>query len=383
MCEQLFKYDCGHLYRRILRCNKQREQHLSSTSFSGQFPSNDSHCHGTKRLECRATLCPECEMQEKDRDVYFNSTKRASLPTAQATTDLQQHHKKEYPTATRVSNNTTGFRRTKSNPALLPSQHLRRVQGMDNGSLRNEYNRLETCLDITSQVQGDQNTGNSSQYTKEIRVELSRDCVDDDGLLLQHTNSSSLNGECMNHKLARNSSFKAPGRHNTHDLTPNSEQAGRNPLQDHEFKLDRNQSISDSKRHNKDVSPKAQGTGNSTLANACSPISSSQDNRLGTHHGKKLRLRDLIMPILELDWYTSMYTTCMLYSPSSGLGFAELLDHSQSESDEARISTPEIVLPEKKARKRLQKMRSLYHHLESSNESFVCSRAREVENSER
>lgn len=382
MCEQLFKYDCGHLYRRILRCNKQREQHLSSTSFSGQFPSNESHCHGTKRLERRATLCPKCEMQEKDCDVYFNSTKRAGLPTAQATTDLQQHHEKHSSTATRVSNSTTGFRRTKSNPTLLPSQRLRRVQGMDNGSLRNEYTRLETCLDNTLQVQGDRNNGNSSQYIKEIRLELSRDRVDD-ASLLQHTNSSSLNGEGMKHILARNNRCKGPGHHNTHDLTSNSEQGGLNPLQDHKSMLDHNQSTSDSRRHNEDESPKTQGTGNSTLYDACNPISSSRDNRLRTHHGKKLRLRDLIMPILELDWYTSMYTTCMLYSPSSGISFTELLDHSQSEGEEPRISTPEIVHPEKKARKRLQKMRSLYHHLDSSNESFVCSRAREIENSER
>ncbi|KAL7966938.1 hypothetical protein HDV63DRAFT_396601 [Trichoderma sp. SZMC 28014] len=308
----------------------------------------------------RATLCPKCEMQEKDRDVYLNSTKRASLPMAQATTGLQQHHEKENSTATR---------------------RLRRVQGMDNGSLRNEYTRLETCLDTTFQVQGDRNTGNSSQYTKEIRVELSRDRVDDAGLL-QHTNSNSRNGECKIYKLARNSGFKAPDHQNTHHLTSNSEKAGPCPLQDHEFKLDHNQSTSDSGRHNKDVSSKAQGPGNNNLPNACNPTSSSQDNRLWTHHGKKLRLRDLIMPIVELDWYTSVYATCMLYSPSSGISFAELLDHSQSESDEPRTCTPEVVRPEKKARKRLQKMRNLYHHLDSSNESFVCSRAREVENSE-
>ncbi|KAM0514628.1 hypothetical protein ACHAPE_006624 [Trichoderma viride] len=326
-------------------------------------------------------------MQEKDRDVYLNSTKRASLPIAQAKTDLQKHHEEEKPTATRVSNSAASIRRTKSNPALLPSQHLRRVQGMDNGSLRNEYTRLETRPDNSFQVQGDRNTSNSSQYTKEIRLELSRDRVDDAGLI-QHADSSSLDGECMNYELARNSSFKAPSHHNTHNLSSKSEQAGLKPLQDHEFKLDHNQNTSDTSdtsdggRHNENVSPKVQGTANSTLSNACNPIRPSQDNRLETHHGKKLRLRDLIMPILELDWYTSTYIPYMLYSPSNGPNFAELLDHSQSENDEPRAPAPETVRPEKKARKRLQKMRSLYHHLDSSNESFVCSRAREVENSE-
>ncbi|KAL7894759.1 hypothetical protein HDV64DRAFT_271682 [Trichoderma sp. TUCIM 5745] len=337
---------------------------MSNLSFKyPEFGPSGKFFHVIARHSTRQPASPDrprCEMQEKDRDVYLNSTKRASLPMAQATTGLQQHHEKENSTATR---------------------RLRRVQGMDNGSLRNEYTRLETCLDTTFQVQGDRNTGNSSQYTKEIRVELSRDRVDDAGLL-QHTNSNSRNGECKIYKLARNSGFKAPDHQNTHHLTSNSEKAGPCPLQDHEFKLDHNQSTSDSGRHNKDVSSKAQGPGNNNLPNACNPTSSSQDNRLWTHHGKKLRLRDLIMPIVELDWYTSVYATCMLYSPSSGISFAELLDHSQSESDEPRTCTPEVVRPEKKARKRLQKMRNLYHHLDSSNESFVCSRAREVENSE-
>ncbi|PON26207.1 hypothetical protein TGAM01_v205151 [Trichoderma gamsii] len=312
-------------------------------------------------------LAKYCEMQEKDRDVYFNSTKRASLPIAQAKTDLQKHHEKEKSTAT---------------------IHLRRVQGMENGSLRNEYTRLELRPDNTFQIQGDRNTGHSSQYTKEIRLELSRDRVDDGGLI-QHANSSPVDGECINYELARNSSLKAPSYHNTHDLSSNSEQAGLKPLQDHEFKLDHNQNTSDGsdggdgRRHNKNVSPKVQDTGNSTPSKACNPIRLSQDNCLGAHHGKKLRLRDLIMPILELDWYTSTYIPYMLYSPSSGPSFAELLSHSQSENDEPRALAPETVRPEKKARKRLQKIRSFYHHLDSSNESFVCSRAREVENSER
>lgn len=382
MCEQLFKYDCGHLYRCTILCNKQREQHLSSTSFSGQSPPNESHCHGIKKLERRATLCPKCEMLDKDREVYVNSTKRASLPTAQAKTDLERHHEKENLTATRVSTSTAGFRRAKSNPALLPSQHLRRVQGMDNGSLRNEYARLESRPENAFQDQGDRNTGYGSQCTKETRLELSRDRVGE-AALVQHANSSSLNGECVSSKLARNRSLKASSHHNTHDPSSNSEHARLEPLQDHESKLDRSHNTGDGVRHNKIASPKVQGTGNSTLSNRRNPTRPSQGNGFGAHRGKKLRFRDLIMPILELDWYTSTYITCMLYSPSSGSGFAELLNHDRSESDEPRTPAAEVVHPEKKVRRRLQKMKSLYHQIDSSNESFVCSRAREVENSKR
>ncbi|UKZ62262.1 uncharacterized protein TrAtP1_003514 [Trichoderma atroviride] len=387
MCEQLFKYDCGHLYRRILCCNRPREQHLSSTSFSGQSPSSESHCHGTQRLECRATLCPKCEMQEKDGDVYFNSTKRASLPTAQARTDPTRHHGQENLTATRVSTSSAGIRRTKSNPALLPSQHLRRVQGMDNGSLRNEYTRLELRPDNTFQAQDDGFTGNGSQCTKEIRLELSRHRVDEADVG-QHADSSPLDGEYIPSKLAQIGSLKASSRHNKHNLSSSSKQACLKPLQGDEFKLEGNHNAGDSGQPNKSTSPKVQDTGNNTVSNRRNPTRPCQDNSLGARRGKKLRLKDFIMPILELDWYTSTYVPYMLYSPSSGTSFAELLNYSQSESDEPRIPAPEIVRPEivrpeKKARRRLQKMRSLYHHIDSSNESFVCARAREVENNER
>lgn len=382
MCEQLFKYDCGHLYRRILRCNKKREQHPSLKSFSGQSPSNEINCLGTKKLERRGTLCPKCEMLEKDREVYVNSTKRASLPTAQAKTDIQQHHERDNATATSVSTGITGFRRTKSNPALLPSQHLRRVQGMENGSLRNEYARLETRPDDTFQAQDGQNAGNGSQSTKEICLELSRDRVDEAGLI-QHANSSPLHGECtLSEKLVQNNSCKAPSHNGVHDLSFKSEHGCLEPLQDYTSKPSHNQVTSGSVQRNTRISPKVQDTGNITLSNRRNPTRSSQDGSLGARRGKKLRLRDLIMPILEVDWYTSTYITCMMYSPSSGTNFAELLRHDRSDRDEPRAPAPEIVRTEKKARKRLQKMRSLYHHLGSSDESFVCSRAREVEKSE-
>ncbi|KAK1246887.1 hypothetical protein MKX08_000689 [Trichoderma sp. CBMAI-0020] len=321
-------------------------------------------------------------MQEKDGDVYFNSTKRASLPTAQKRTDPTRHHEQENLTATRVSTSTAGIRRTKSDPALLPSQHLRRVQGMDSGSLRNEYTRLESRPDNTFQTQHDRITGNGSQSTKEIRLELSRHRVDEADVV-QHANSSSLDGEYISSKLAQNGSFSASSRHDKHDLSSSGRQAYLKPLQDHEFKLDHNHNTGGSGQPNKIVSPKAQGTGNNTVSNRRNPTRPCQDDSLGARRGKKLRLKDFIMPILELDWYTSTYVPYMLYSPSSGTSFAELLTHSQSESDEPRTPAPEIVRPEKKARKRLQKMRSLYHHVDSSNESFVCSRAREVESSER
>ncbi|KAL7922660.1 hypothetical protein ACQKWADRAFT_326639 [Trichoderma austrokoningii] len=375
MCEQLFKYDCGHLYRRILRCNKQREQHLPSKPFSAQSISSEIHCHGTKKLERRGTLCPKCEMLEKDGEVYVNATKRVSLPIAQAKTNLQQHRENDDSTNTRVSTDTTGFRRTKSNPALLPSQHLRRVEGMDSGSLRNEYTRLETRPDNIFQAQGDKNTGKGSQCAKEIRLELSRDRGDEAGLV-QHA------GECIpSEKLVRNGNFKAPSHNEIDRLSFNSEHSRPEPLQDHDSKLSHDQNTGGSVQRDMRISPKIQDTGGFTLPNRRIPTRLSQDNGLGAHRGKKLRFRDLIMPILEVDWYTSTYITCMMYSPSNGTSFAEVLNHDRSECEEPRTPAPEIARPEKKPRKRLQKMRSLYHHLDSSDESFVCSRAREVENS--
>lgn len=319
-------------------------------------------------------------MQDKDREVYVNSTNRASLPTTQARKDLKCHCEKKSCTVTRVSTSTTGFRRVNSNPALLPSQHLRRVQGMDNGSLRNEYTRLETRPHNTFQALGDRDTENSSQRTKESHLEPSRNRGDEAGLA-RSANSSSLDDECAPSELARNNSLKASSCRNTDDVSPNSEQARPKSPQDSEFKLDHHQNTVDNLRHNKRTFPKVKDTGNGTLSSERNSIRPSQDVGFGVHRGQKLRLRDLIMPILELDWYTSTYI--MLYSPSSGTSFAELLNHSRSENDEPRTPSTEIVRPEKKVRKRLQKMKSLYHQLDSSNESFVCSRAREIESSER
>jgi hypothetical protein len=382
MCEQLFKYDCGHLYRRILRCSKQREQHLSSKPFSSQSSLNGNHCHGIEKLQRRATLCPQCEMLEKDREAYVNSTKRASLPIAQAKTDFTQYHESDDLFTAGVSTRNFGLRRTKSNPALLPSQHLRRVQGMDNDSLRNEYTRLESRHDSIFQAQGDRNTGIGSRHIKEIRLELSRDSDAEAGLV-QHDDSRSLDGKCIPSELARSSSLKAPSHPNTSKLSSNSQQARLKFSQHHDFKLDHNQNSGGDVQHNEKASPKRQIIGNISLSNRHNPTRPSHYSSLRARYGKKVRLRDLVMSILELDWYTPTYITCMLFSPSSGINFPELRNHTQSESDEPRTPAARIVHPEKKVRKRLQKMRSLYHHLDSSNESFVCSRAREVENSER
>lgn len=376
MCEQLFQYDCGHL----CRCNKQCELHKchhSATYFPSQSQSNESHRHEAKKLEHRATLCPKCEMQEKDREVYVNSTKRASLPTTQAKKDAKWYHEKKNCKATRVSTSATGFRRVNSNPALLPSQPLRRVQGMDDDSLRNEYTRLETRPNNTLQVQGDRDAGSSSHITKESRLELSRDRGAEAGLT-RNASSGSLNDKCAPSELARNNSLKAPSPQNTDDVSFNGEQAGLKSPQDKELKLDHCQYAGNSLQHKKSIFPKVKDVGDSTLLNERGTVRSAQDDGLRAQRSQRLRLRDLIMPILELEWYTSTYI--MLCSPSSGAGFAELRNHSRRESDELRPPT-EIVRPKKKVRKRLQKMKSLYNQIDSSNESFVCSRAREVENS--
>jgi hypothetical protein len=88
----------------------------------------------------------------------------------------------------------------------------------------------------------------------------------------------------------------------------------------------------------------------------------------------------LIMPELELDWYASSYVPLHERAPLSGTSSAELLRHSRSRSDESGTPAIGSIRSETKVRKRLQKKKSLYHQTESSNESFVCSRAREVEN---
>ncbi|KAL6906812.1 hypothetical protein GGI43DRAFT_431091 [Trichoderma evansii] len=248
---------------------------------------------------------------------------------------------------------------------------------MDKGSLRNEYTRLETRPDNTFQAQGDRDTGNSSQRTKETRLELSQVCGDEAGLAL-NAHSSFSNDECALSELARNNSLIAPGYQNTGNISFNSEQARIKSPQDNEIELDYNQNAGDGLQHNRSIFLKVKNTGNSMLSNERSSIRSSQHNHFGAHRGQKLRLRDLIMPILELDWYTSTYV--MLYSPSSGTSFAELLNHKRRESDKPCSPSTEIVRPEKKVRKRLQKMKRLYHQMDSSNESFVCSRAQEVEN---
>ncbi|KAL9476760.1 hypothetical protein ACSS6W_006601 [Trichoderma asperelloides] len=316
---------------------------------------------------------------EKDREVYVNSTKRASLPTTQAKKDAKWHHEKKNCTATRVSTSATGFRRVNSNPALLPSQGLRRVQGMDEDSLRKEYTRLETRPNNILQAQGDQDSGNSSQNTKKIGLELSRDRGDEAGLT-RNASSGSLNDECAPSELVRNNSLKAQSYQNTDEVSLYSEQARLESPQDKELKLDHYQYAGNSLRRKKSIFPKVKDVGNSTLLNERGPVRSSPDNSLRAHRGHRLRLRDLIMPILELEWYTSTYI--MLYSRSSGASFAELRNHSRSESDEPRAPSTDIVRPEKKVRKRLQKIKSLYRQINSSNESFVCSKAREVENNE-
>ncbi|RFU76974.1 hypothetical protein TARUN_5269 [Trichoderma arundinaceum] len=144
-CEQIIKYDCGHLYRRIIPCVKQQPKRRHSvTCFSGKLPSYEDRCHQNAKLERRATLCQACEAQGKDREVYQNSTRRVSAPPTETNRYPNPSDGNEKWTIIKVS---TSIGRSNSNPGQLPSQRLRRVRDTGDMSLRHEYARLESSRD--------------------------------------------------------------------------------------------------------------------------------------------------------------------------------------------------------------------------------------------
>ncbi|KAH6604709.1 hypothetical protein Trco_006416 [Trichoderma cornu-damae] len=144
-CEQIIKYDCGHLRRRIIPCAKQpppKRRH-SVTCFLGIPPSyQDRYNENAALFERRATLCQMCEAHGKDGEIYLNSTRRVSAPPIRANQYPEWSHGNEEHTAAKVSA-ACSIRRSNSNPRRLPSQRLRRVRETGDGSLRNEYTRLE------------------------------------------------------------------------------------------------------------------------------------------------------------------------------------------------------------------------------------------------
>lgn len=142
MCEQIIKYDCGHMCRRTIPCTKQQPKHNHSvTCFSGLSHSYEQDHHETAKLERRATLCPMCEAKGKDRETYQNGIRRASAPRIEAKQHPTLDQENDKSTMSKVS---TSISRSNSTPGKLPSQRLRRVRDTGNSSLRNEYNRLES-----------------------------------------------------------------------------------------------------------------------------------------------------------------------------------------------------------------------------------------------
>lgn len=146
MCEQIIRYDCGHMCRRMIPCiQREPKHHHSLTCFSAlSLHSYEPERHETPKLERRATLCPKCEAKGEDGKVYVNGTRRASAPPFAAGREPKSVQQGEKSTATKVS---ASVGRSVSYPVRSPPPRLRRVRDTGNSSLRNEYNRLEPHLD--------------------------------------------------------------------------------------------------------------------------------------------------------------------------------------------------------------------------------------------
>ncbi|EHK26399.1 uncharacterized protein TRIVIDRAFT_15005, partial [Trichoderma virens Gv29-8] len=149
MCEQIIKYDCGHMCRRTIRCiEHQPKHHHSVTCFSGLAYAHEQDHHDTAKFERRAALCPMCEEKGKEDEIYQNSIRRTSAPPIETKKDLVMPQEKAKGTVTKVS---ARIGRSNSNPERPSSHRLRRVRDAGNSSLRNEYNRLEPCLEKRSE----------------------------------------------------------------------------------------------------------------------------------------------------------------------------------------------------------------------------------------
>ncbi|UKZ73167.1 hypothetical protein TrVFT333_000808 [Trichoderma virens FT-333] len=104
MCEQIIKYDCGHMCRRTIRCiEHQPKHHHSVTCFSGLAYAHEQDHHDTAKFERRATLCPMCEEKGKEDEIYQNSIRRTSAPPIETRTkkDLVMTQEKAKGTVTK------------------------------------------------------------------------------------------------------------------------------------------------------------------------------------------------------------------------------------------------------------------------------------------
>lgn len=201
MCEQIIKYDCGHLCRRAIPCIEQEPKRRHSItcfvprpSFSSSS-SSESCYHGVLKFERRATLCETCEAQGKSREIYMNSTPRRSRPqrasappvATRQRQQLQQHQyqkpgdgREKCTTATKVS---PGLSRSNSIPGRLPSHRLRRVRDSGTKSLRSEYNRLES-------LQGDDGSETRQGDDKPRPEEIVTQDAELDSLIYEYAPSS-------------------------------------------------------------------------------------------------------------------------------------------------------------------------------------------------
>ncbi|TFB03874.1 hypothetical protein CCMA1212_003628 [Trichoderma ghanense] len=146
MCEQIIKYDCGHMCRRMIPCiQREPRHHHSLTCFSAlSLHSYEPERHETPKLERRATLCPKCEAKGEDGKVYVNGTRRASAPQCGTGQESESLRRDDKSIATKVS---ASIGRSVSDPSRSSPPRLRRVRDTGNSSLRNEYTRLEPHLD--------------------------------------------------------------------------------------------------------------------------------------------------------------------------------------------------------------------------------------------
>ncbi|UKZ46581.1 hypothetical protein TrVGV298_000786 [Trichoderma virens] len=103
MCEQIIKYDCGHMCRRTIRCiEHQPKHHHSVTCFSGLAYAHEQDHHDTAKFERRAALCPMCEEKGKEDEIYQNSIRRTSAPPIETKKDLVMPQEKAKGTVTKM-----------------------------------------------------------------------------------------------------------------------------------------------------------------------------------------------------------------------------------------------------------------------------------------
>lgn len=173
MCEQIIKYDCGHMCRRMIPCiEREPKHHHSLTCFSAlSLHSYEPERHETPRLEVRATLCPMCEEKGEGGKVYVNGTRRASVPQFGTRQESRSVRQGEKSIATKVS---AGVGRSVSNPVRSPPPRLRRVRDTGNSSLRNEYHRLEPHLDPRSAPRPKPRTASHTEHPPGARLEAPR-----------------------------------------------------------------------------------------------------------------------------------------------------------------------------------------------------------------